>query len=180
MVLKGMLPAVKNMKNFEKLLKSEHEYIVILETRLSQIGDLVAYAKRANKKVLVHTDLIQGLKADEYGVEYLIRNVQVNGIISTRGAVVSIAKKNKIIAIQRLFALDSHALNHNLKMINKVKPDYIEVLPGVIPAVIQEVSETTNLPVIAGGLIKTKDDVNQALDGGAVAVTTSRMELWEL
>ncbi|WP_407271148.1 glycerol-3-phosphate responsive antiterminator [Radiobacillus sp. PE A8.2] len=179
-MLNGILPAVKNMKNFEKLLKSEHEYIVFLESRLSQIGDLVAYAKRANKKVLVHADLIQGLKADEYGVEFLIRNVHVDGIISTRGAAISIAKKNKIIAIQRLFALDSHALNHNLKMINKVRPDYIEVLPGVVPAVIQEVAETTSLPVIAGGLIKTKEDVQQALDGGAVAITTSRAELWEL
>ncbi|UFT98614.1 glycerol-3-phosphate responsive antiterminator [Radiobacillus kanasensis] len=179
--LSGVLPAIKHAKDFEKVLKSKKQkYMVFLESRLSQIPNLVRYAKRENKKVLIHADLIQGLKADEYGIEFLIRDVKVDGIISTRGNVIGLAKKHNLLAIQRLFVLDSHALEHNLKIINNVKPDYIEVLPGLIPKIIREVNESTNLPVIAGGLIRTEEDVENAMDGGAKAVTTSNSSLWDL
>lgn len=179
-MLKGVLPAVKNMKNFEKLLNSDHEYLIILESRISQIENIVKYAKNKQKKVLVHADLIKGLKNDEYGIEFLIQNIKVDGIITTRGNVISIAKKSNVIAIQRLFVLDSHALEHNLNIINKIKPDYIEILPGLIPKIIREVHEKTNLPIIAGGLIRTEEDAKSALGGGATAVTTTNSDLWNL
>ncbi|MBB6453590.1 glycerol uptake operon antiterminator [Salirhabdus euzebyi] len=178
--LQGILPAVRNLRDFEKLLTSKHEYIIFLETRLSQLAGMVKYAKRENKKVLIHADLIQGLKGDEFGIEFLIRETNVDGIISTRGNVISLAKKNNLIAIQRLFLLDSHALNHNLKIVENVKPDYIEILPGIIPKMIKEVHENTGLPIIAGGLIRTPEDVDNAFKGGASAVTTSNNELWKL
>lgn len=178
--IQGVLPAVKNMKDFEKLLKSESRYIILLETRLSQVINLVKYAREAQKKILIHVDLIQGLKADLYGMEFLIHEAKVNGIISTRSNIISIAKKNKLLAIQRLFALDSHALDNNLELIRKTKPDYIEVLPGLMPKILKEVNQATGIPVIAGGLIRDEEDVHQALEGGAVAVTTSRSELWRV
>lgn len=179
-MLKGVLPAVKNMKDFEKLLDSQHDYIILLESRISQIEDVVKHAKKLDKKVLVHADLIQGLKNDEYGAEFLVRNVKVDGIISTRGTMITFAKKNKVLAIQRLFVLDSHALNHNLKAIDKTRPDYIEILPGLITKKFKEIAEKTNLPIIAGGLINTEEDIKAAYDGGAIAVSTSNMNLWNL
>jgi glycerol uptake operon antiterminator len=178
--LTGILPAVKSMKEFDKLLESDHKYIILLETRLSQLPSMASYARKANKKLIVHVDLVQGLKTDEYGMEFLIRVIKVDGIISTRGNAIAIAKKNNLIAIQRLFLLDSHALEHNLKIINNVQPDYIEVLPGLIPKIIQEVNRATNIPVIAGGLIRHEEDIQAAYEGGAIAVTTSNHSLvWE-
>lgn len=176
--LHGVLPALRSMKEFEKLLRSNHEYIVFLETRLSQLKPLVRAAKQEQKKVIIHADLIQGLKTDEHGIEFLLRDIKPDGIVSTRGNVIAIAKRNKLLAIQRLFVLDSQALDHNIKIINQVKPDYIEVLPGLIPSIIREVHEKTGIPVIAGGLIRTPEDVQQAYDGGAVAISTSQTKLW--
>lgn len=66
----GILPAIRSMKDFDRALETEHGTIVLLETRLAQLKSLVTYAKRAGKQVLVHFDLIQGLKADEYGMEF--------------------------------------------------------------------------------------------------------------
>jgi glycerol uptake operon antiterminator len=178
--LQGVLPVLRNMKEFERLLKSDHEYIIFLEVRLSQLKQLVQVAKKANKKVILHVDLIQGLKTDTYGFEYLIREVKPAGIVSTRGNVISMAKKNNLMTIQRLFLLDSHALEHNIKLINQVQPDYIEILPGIIPSIIKEVHQKTGIPVIAGGLIRTAEDIQLAYDGGAKAISTSQAELWEL
>ena len=177
--LTGVLPVLRNMKEFERLLSSDHEFIIFLETRLSQLKQLVQVAKKADKKVILHVDLIQGLKADAYGFEYLVREVKPDGIVSTRSNVISLAKKNNLLTIQRLFLLDSQALEHNIKLINQVKPDYIEILPGIIPSVIKEVFDKTGIPVIAGGLIRTKEDIQLAYDGGAKAISTSQAELWE-
>lgn len=173
-----VIPAIRNMKDFEYVLKQEHPYIILLETRLSQVESVVKYAKSHKKKVFMHADLVQGLRVDEFGLEYLINNVKVDGIISTKANVISIAKKYNIIGIQRLFALDSHALGHNLKLCKKIQPDYIEVLPGIIPSVMKEIHEATGIPLIAGGLIRTMEDVQNSLNSGAYAVTTSNKELW--
>ena len=72
----GIIPALRDIKHFEKMLKSKHETVILLETRVSQLADLVAYAKKHAKTVYVHADLVQGLKSDDYGIEFLIRLIQ--------------------------------------------------------------------------------------------------------
>ncbi|SET10374.1 glycerol uptake operon antiterminator [Oceanobacillus limi] len=178
MIPTGIIPAIRNMKDFDEVLETSHKAIVLLETRLAQLKDMVAYAKRKNKKVFLHFDLIQGLKADDYGMEFLIREVKPDGILSTRGKVIGLAKKHNLLAIQRLFLLDSSALDNNLTLIRKSKPDCIEVLPGIIPRMIEKVHQDSGLPIIAGGLIKEETDVTAALEAGAVAITTSDKTLW--
>lgn len=77
-----------------------------------------------------------------------------------------------------MFLLDSIALETSYKIITKTQPDYVEVLPGLMPNIIQEVHEKTGIPVFAGGLIRTKEEIELAIKAGAVAVTTSDKELW--
>ncbi|CEI81226.1 glycerol uptake operon antiterminator regulatory protein [Oceanobacillus oncorhynchi subsp. incaldanensis] len=175
----GVLPAVRRMKDFEKVLESNHEHIIILESRLVQLKSMIDYAHRANKKVLVHFDLIQGLKADEYGMEFLQREIKPDGILTTRGNVIAAAKKHKLLAIQRVFILDSAALEQSIKLIQRFHPDYVEILPGLMPEVIEEITGEIDIPVIAGGLIKEEEQVKAALDTGAVAVSTSSRKLWD-
>ena len=45
-----------------------------------------------------------------------------------------------------------------LQSLEKTKPDYIEVL-GALTDVIAEVKERTGVPILAGGFIRTVDDV---------------------
>src|SRR5699024_3072344 len=114
--IEGVIPAIRNLKDFEQALKSKHEWIVILEVRLGQLRSVVNYAKRANKKILLHIDLVQGLKADEYGVEFLVNDIKVDGIVSTRGSVIELAKKRDILAVQRMFLLDSLSLKTDVRI----------------------------------------------------------------
>lgn len=149
-----------------------------MEVRINQLKSLVNYAKEANKKILVHIDLIQGLKADKYGVEYLVREIKPDGILSTRGSVINRVKKHNILAVQRLFLLDSLSLDNNLRRCNRYKADYLEVLPGKMPDVIRYIHQETDIPIIAGGLIESEQDVKVALSAGVVAISTSSVELW--
>lgn len=174
-----ILPAVRDMKQLEKFLESDYKYGVLLDSHLGQLKGVMNAVKRANKELLLHVDLIQGLKHDEYAVEFLCQELKPAGIVSTRSNVIMKAKQKGVYAIQRVFLLDSTALEKSYHLIQKIKPDYIEILPGIIPSLIQEVYEKTGIPVLAGGLIRSEQDVEEALKAGATAVTTSKRDLWK-
>ncbi len=173
------LPAARSIKELEDMLDSNYTYIVLLNSHIGQLKSLVQLAKSKGKKMLLHADLVQGLRNDEYAAQFLCQDVKPAGLISTRKNVVLTAKKHGLISIQRLFLLDSIALESSYKLLETTKPDYIEVLPGVMPHIIKEVYEKTGIPIVAGGLIRERREVEDALKAGASAVTTSRRELWK-
>ena len=51
---------------------------------------------------------------------------------------------------------------------------------GIIPGVIREITEKTTIPLIAGGLIRSKPEVIQALQAGVIAVSSSCPDVWEM
>ncbi len=173
-----ILPAIRNLKSFDLMLESDYEWLVLLNTHIAQLKAIVNRAKAHQKRMLIHVDLIDGLKSDEYATEFLAQEVQPDGIITTRNNVILSAKKKGLVSIQRLFLIDTMALESSLSQLERTKPDYVEVLPGVIPNMIEEISLRTNIPIIAGGLIRTTENVEQAIAAGATSVTTSRKELW--
>ncbi len=175
-----ILPAIRKIRDIELMVKHDYEYAVLLDVHLGQVSAILKWMQREGKHVLLHADLIQGLKNDVYAAEFLCQQFQPAGIISTRADTLITAKKHKILAIQRIFLLDTIALETSYNLARKVIPDFIEVLPGVIPHLIQEVKQETGKPVIAGGLIKTTEDVRRALEAGAEAITTSHKSLWAL
>jgi len=149
------------MKDFEQLLESDFEYIVLLDSHVGQLRSIMKYANAAHKKILLHADLVHGLKSDEYAAEFLCQEIKPAGLISTRTNIIHTAKKKGILAIQRLFLLDSIALETSFKQLKRSQPDYIEVLPGLVPHIIKEIKEVTGIPVLAGGLFVQKRMLKQ-------------------
>lgn len=174
-----IIPAVRHMKDFEKILNSTYKYGVFLDTHIGQLKSIYQVAHKNDKKMFLHADLIQGLKNDEYATEYLCQEIKPYGLISTRTSVIQKAKQKGVLAIQRIFLLDTNALEKCYALLDKTQPDFIEVLPGAMPKIIAEVLERTKIPILAGGLIRTPEDVRQAVAAGATAITTSNVELWE-
>ncbi|HBU84306.1 glycerol-3-phosphate responsive antiterminator [Paenibacillus sp. UMB7766-LJ446] len=174
-----IIPAAKNMKQFEAILDSDYKFGVFLDTHVAQLRNLYQMARGREKNMLLHADLVQGLKNDEYAAQYLCQEIKPFGIISTRAGVITTAKKKGILAIQRLFMLDTIALEKSYSLVKKTQPDFIEVLPGVMSQMIPEVSERTGIPILAGGLIRTVEEVELALAAGATAVTTSNKSLFD-
>src|SRR5699024_7950151 len=114
--LKEVIVAVRNNKDVEQAPQSILDCLIIFEMRDGQLKGMVEYAKRANKTVLLHIDLIQGLKSDEYGVEFIVNEIKPHGIVSTRSSVVELVKKRHMLAVQRVFLLDSLSLEHNVRL----------------------------------------------------------------
>jgi glycerol uptake operon antiterminator len=174
-----ILPAANQLKDLEKIMETPYEYVVMLGTHISQLESVVQLVKSHGKKIFLHADLIQGLNNDDYAAEYLSQVIKPSGLISTRSNVILKAKQNGLLAIQRLFLLDSNALEKDYSLVERTRPDFIEVLPGIMPHIIKEVHEKTKIPIFAGGLIRSEEDVDKALQAGVVAVTTSRKDLWK-
>lgn len=173
-----ILPAMRSLKQLEELLESKYEYFVLLEVHISNLKTIKLEANKYGKKLIIHADLIQGLKTDDYAAEFLCNDIRPAGIISTRANMILKAKSKGIISIQRMFLLDTIALEKSYSLIERTQPDYIEILPGVIPQLISEVHTRTGIPVISGGLIRSEEHVRDALNAGSKAVTTSNKELW--
>lgn len=175
----NVVPAVSELKDFEKLMDNDsHQYIILMNIHVGQLRSIMKISRANGKKVLLHADMVHGLKSDDYAAEFLCQEIKPDGLISTRANVMLTAKKNDLLAIQRLFLLDLFALETGYKMLKKSQPDYVEVLPGVIPHIIREVKETSGIPVFAGGLIRTSEEVESALAAGAEAATTTKKDLW--
>ncbi|MFT8318722.1 MAG: glycerol-3-phosphate responsive antiterminator [Sporolactobacillus sp.] len=182
MLLEGQMivPAANTMKNFEKLMNRPYRYIIILDSHISIVETMIRMGKKNNKRIILHADLIQGLKNDLPATEFICQNLRPYGVISTRSNVLEIAGKRGLKTVQRIFLLDSRSLETGYRVLEQVKPDMVELLPGVIPGMIREVVSKTGLPVIAGGLIRTRQNIREALDAGAAAISTSKPDLWEM
>ncbi|MBM7632201.1 glycerol-3-phosphate responsive antiterminator [Geomicrobium sediminis] len=176
----SILPAVNTMKDFEQVMERDDDFFVVLDIHLSMLTTMRKFANEANKKMLLHADLVQGLKSDRYAAEFICQSIRPAGVISTRANMLKTAKKSNLLAIQRVFLLDTMALNTSYQQIKTVEPDVLEVLPGILPNYIHKVRTETGIDVIAGGLITSEQDVQGALDAGAKAVTTSRKDLWNV
>lgn len=174
-----ILPAIRSMKDFDKMLDTPFTYGVFLDLHIGMLKSVFEYARRHKKNMFLHVDLIQGLSHDEAATEYLCQEIKPYGLISTKGGVITKARQKGVFATQRAFVIDSSALERSIKLIEKTNPHYIELLPGVIPKIIAEVKERTGKTIFAGGLIDNPDEVEQAIEAGASAITTSNTELWK-
>ncbi|MGY4690514.1 glycerol-3-phosphate responsive antiterminator [Salibacterium sp. K-3] len=174
-----IIPAARSEKEFEKILETRHTYVILLNSRLTQLKSMTQLASRAGKNLIIHADLIQGLGHDESAAQFLCQQIRPHGLISTRRQVLTSAKKHGLLTIQRLFLIDSSALETSYKIVEEVGPDVIEVLPGRMPEIIEEIAETTGRPLLAGGFIRNRHDAEEAFRAGAQAISTTRRELWQ-
>lgn len=143
------------------------------------ISEIVRQIKDAGKIAIVHADLISGLAAKEISVDFLRRSTQADGVISTRANMIQRAKELNMIAILRVFLIDSMALDSALSAKN-LKPDAIDILPGLMPSMLRKVRQLTGLPILTGGLITEKKEVMQALEAGALAISSTAPAVWQM
>jgi glycerol uptake operon antiterminator len=176
---KRVISSVRNLDQINIALEKKAEIIFLVAGNIFDLMKIRLSKKCENVLLFVHLDLLKGIARDEAGIFFLKHSFGMDGIISTHANVIQIAKKEGISTIQRLFILDSSSLESAAKLVNACKPDGVEILPGVIlPHIEEELKMYTFPPIIAGGLIKTENDVKNVLNSGAIAVSTSNEDLW--
>lgn len=175
-----VIAAVKTDEALTAALASPCSTVFLLASTLLTVDGLVRRIHEAGKLAVVHIDLVDGLSSREIAVDSLIALCSPDGIISTRPTLIRRARHRGLLTVQRAFILDSLSLTSLSGQLEQGKPDFVEILPGIMPRVIAEISARTRVPVIAGGLLRDKADVMAAMRAGAAAVSTSAPGLWDV
>ncbi len=175
-----VIAAVKDEAGLSGALSSECEVVFLLFGTVLNVPDLVDRVHAAGKLAIVHIDLVDGLSQREVAVDGLARICAPDGIISTKPTLVRRARHLGLLTVQRAFILDSMALSNLATQLSVGKPDFIEILPGIMPRVITEITQATSTPLIAGGLIKYKEEVMAAMRAGAAAVSSTCPAVWAM
>jgi len=175
-----IIPAARSMDVFKAALTHTIvPSVVLLFGDINSLPVLISLAKEHKKRLILHLDLFDGIGKDKAGIKFLAR-AGITAIITTKSHLCKFARDEGMIVIQRLFLMDSDSLRTGLNLVHNFRPDAIEILPGSVPAsAVQELILKTGLPILAGGLIRTKEDVDHAIAGGISAVSTSRQDLWD-
>ena len=175
-----IIMAIKDEKGLKACLKTHDENVVfVLYGEVATIADITEQLKAAGKQAVVHMDLISGLSAREEAVDFIARYTKADGIISTRYEQIKRGKQLNLSTIYRIFVIDSKALSNLNRHIGDYA-DVVEILPGLMPKIIRRMKKELGVPIIAGGLIADKEDVIQALDAGAIAISTTNEDVWNM
>ena len=175
-----VITAVKDDAGLNHAMGRDCAIVFILYGNICNIGDIVETIKEHGKLAIVHVDLIVGLSFKEIAVDFIKENTRADGIISTKPMLVKRAKELGLIGGQRTFMIDSIALDNTKKQLATFRPDFMEIMPGVMPKVLRRVRENTSVLLVAGGLLSDKQDIMAAFQAGADAVSTTKEELWGL
>ena len=152
----------------------------------AKIGNAQQHNER-EKESYVNQDIVPErtrlnihFKKPTAGYAEMFEQMKEDGIISTRPQLIKHAKELALYTGMRFFVIDSMAYDNIEKQLHAVRPDFIEILPALMPKVISRICDLSPVPVIAGGLISDKEDVMQMIQAGAISISSTNENVWFL
>ncbi len=175
-----MIPAVRGLEDVVEGCRRGAAAIFFFKGDVFGLREAVRHSHAAGIPIYVHLDLIEGVGKDAAGIR-LLRELGAAGVVSTRGPLLREARAAGLLAIHRVFMVDSEALRTGISAVRASEPDLVEVLPGlVVPHVMRELRTALPHPIIGAGLVTREDQVEAILQAGAVGVSASAKHLWGL
>ncbi|WP_166245090.1 glycerol-3-phosphate responsive antiterminator [Paenibacillus turpanensis] len=173
-----IIASVTKPEQIEAALQSKVTRVNLMTGDILSLSDLISQFHAAGKQVYVHLEMVNGIGRDSSAVQYLAKNFGIAGIVSTKSNAIAAARQAGIRSIQRIFVIDTAALETAIKMIGQAQPDEVELMPGLMPRVIGELKERIKQPLIVGGLIRSEEEIRVALDSGADHVSIGDKRFW--
>ena len=170
------------------LIESRTQLVRVLNTRLvnaiflrhCNLFDLAGPLEQVQKRgfaVYISIDHIDGIHADNAGLQYLAQTLHVQGIVSSHPRTLALGKSLGLETIQRIFALDSTGMEAALESVDDSSVDILDISPAlVVPHIASKLQGSR--PFIASGLIQTIQQMHTVLRAGALGVVVARDELW--
>ncbi|MFD1363711.1 glycerol-3-phosphate responsive antiterminator [Lentibacillus salinarum] len=173
-----VISSVKQADDIDKAINSNTNVTFLLTGDLTSTKSYINRLQEAGKITFVHIDFIDGLSNTPSAIKYIAEQWQPQGIITTKSNLIKHAKEMGLLTIQRIFLIDRNAVKRGIDIAHSCKPHAIEVLPGLMPNIIDELTKLTHLPIIAGGLVNNKQQILAGLKAGALAISAGNPGLW--
>ncbi|WP_324716602.1 glycerol-3-phosphate responsive antiterminator [Carboxydochorda subterranea] len=174
-----VIAAVRRPDDLRAVQRARLPVVFVLNCTIFDLREMARVCRETRIRCFAHLDLVEGVGKDAAGVEFLGREVGVDGIVTTRSASIRDARRVGLVAVQRVFLLDSGSLGTALSVVRSTRPDAVEIMPAlVVPAIVHRLPFADLPPVIAGGLVQTLEELHTVLATPVVAVSTSAHGLW--
>lgn len=174
-----VIAGISEDTKLDKALFSKIRAVFLLNAKLNKLDSYKTKCEEQEKKLFLHLDLMRGMSSDKEAISYLASNNLCDGIITTHKNLIEHSQKEGFYTIQRIFVLDSGTIKNGIKSLKKIRPDAVEILPGLMaPFFVDQINYKIDIPFIAGGLIRNKEQVKQLLKKGIMAVSTGEDKLW--
>lgn len=173
-----VIASITDDDQIAKALTSGVQRVNLMTGTITNLKQIIGQLHDAGKQVYVHIEMVGGIGRDASAIQYLAEVFKADGIVTTKSNAVAAAKQAGLASIQRIFAIDSAALDTAIRMIKTCNPDEVELMPGLMPRIIQEMKEKIKQPLIVGGLIRQDEEIEQALASGADYVSIGDVRFW--
>lgn len=174
-----VIAAVRKEEDIGEAVMGKAYNIFILNGDIFNIRKMVDCVKDNGKNAFIHIDFLEGIGRDNRAIDYIAEVIKPSGVISTRNHSIKYAKGIEVFTIQRFFLIDSLSYDTTVKTAHSVRPDLIEIMPAIMPGVMEKICRDLSIPVIAGGLIETSEDIKVVLNSGPIAASTGKKALWK-
>lgn len=173
-----VIAAINNLDNLDAALSSNSNVIFLNTGNIFNLKDVSNRVKAKNKSLFIYIDSIDGFSKDTWGLEYIAKNILLDGIITKKQNLVKLSKDMGIFTIKKIIIHDSLTLEYAKTTLKTLRPHAIDLSPGILLKIIKRVSEETMIPIIASGLIEEKQDIDKALKAGAIGISSSNAKIW--
>lgn len=173
-----IVPAVRDLTRLKHALSVGASVVIVFSPTIDTVAEMAAQARAAGVLLLVHADMMEGIASDAAGLQFLART-GIAGVATTRTQTMTLAHQAGLLVTFRAFLIDSAALVTVAKIVERNRPDIVEALPAPILGYLPpRYLANLGVPILAGGLIRSLHDIDEALAAGASAVSTSNEALW--
>ncbi|MCF6466776.1 glycerol-3-phosphate responsive antiterminator [Clostridium sp. Cult2] len=173
-----IIAAINELDQLDEALESPCEIVFLLTGNIFNLKEIANRIKSKDKGLYINIDLIDGFSKDTWGLEYIVKNIYPDGIITAKENLVRLSKDLGAFTILRLFVVDSISLEKGIQSVKATRPHALEIFPGIMPKITKMVHTETETPIIASGLIMDKEDVVESLNSSAIAVSSNNKHVW--
>lgn len=175
-----IIASITDLDNLQLALDSPSRIIFLSAGNIFNLKEISQRVKSMDKKLFISIDSIDGFSKDTWGLEYIVKNIELDGIITKKPNLVKLGKDMGVYTIEKMVIHDSNTLNESLQSIRKLRPHAVDISPGIMTRIISRIAQDTKIHIIASGLISDKNDMQKALNAGAIGISSSNYKTWYL
>ncbi|WLV80649.1 glycerol-3-phosphate responsive antiterminator [Lacticaseibacillus styriensis] len=176
-----VIPSLINGRDLNYALRVPSKVILLSGVSIGNLREFVHAIHENQKQAVAHIDILGGFKSDDIGMHLLKNLYKLDGILSANVRALSQGKHWGMTTIYRLPLIDSLSLAKAHDFLkNSDSYDAVQVLPavGAIAEVKRIKQMVTHKPLIASGLLETRNQVKLAFSSGYQLIATSQKDLW--
>lgn len=168
-----IIAEVNSIDDFSHALESKCQNIFLMTGNIFNIGQITKKAHQKNKNIFIYIDSIDGYSKDTWGLEFISKNIEINGIITSKPSLIEQSKEMGVFTLGRFSVYNELKLNYTIEKIRTLRPHCAIILPGTLPRLVSEIYHKTNTPLISSGFLDSRESIMKSLESGAVGVSTT-------